>query len=87
MLTDEKLKRLCAHDWRTTIKAGTDAANEKRRKGTRIDGSHVAWELLRDAVSVSRVAYAAPPQSGYHRSLHCLTGWMRSRYGNWSART
>ena len=34
MLTDEKLKRLCAHDWRTTIKAGTDAANDKRRKGT-----------------------------------------------------
>ena len=34
MLTEEKLKRLCTHDWRTTIKAGTDAANDKRRKGT-----------------------------------------------------
>lgn len=65
MLTDEKLKRLCAHDWRATIKAGTDAAHDKMRKGTRIDGTHIAWELLRDAVSVSRIAYTAPPRSGY----------------------
>ena len=65
MLTDEKLKRLCAHDWRSTIQAGTDAAHEKLRKGSRVDGTHIAWELLRDAVSVSRIAYTAPPRSGY----------------------
>lgn len=65
MLTDEKLKRLCAHDWRSTIQAGADAAHEKVRKGSRVDGTHIAWELLRDAVSVSRIAYTAPPRSGF----------------------
>jgi len=35
------------------------------RKGTRVDGTHIAWELLRDAVSGSRIAYTAPPRSGF----------------------
>ena len=87
MLTDEKLKRLCAHDWRSTIQAGTDAAHEKLRKGSRVDGTHIAWELLRDAVSVSRIAYPLRHGQATHRSLRCQMALMRLQRGSWSART
>ena len=65
MLTDEQLTRLRNHDWHTTVRDGEALANQNKRKGTNVEGRHIAWELLREAVSVSRIAYKAPPRMGY----------------------
>jgi len=64
MLSDNQTIRLRNHDWRTTLRDGTQAAEQSQRKGVVIDGSHIAWELLREAVGVLRIAYASPPRTG-----------------------
>ena len=64
-LDDKQLERLINHDWRTTIRDGEAEAAESLRKGTRMNGRHIAWALLREAIKVARVTYAAPSRSGY----------------------
>lgn len=65
MLSDDQLIRLRSHDWRTTILDGTQAAEQAVKKGVVVDGSHIVWELLREATVVSRAAYASPPRTGF----------------------
>jgi hypothetical protein len=65
MLTEEKLIRLRNHYWRATIRVGTRAAEQNAKQGVTVDHTHIVWELLREAGSVSRAAYAAPPRSGF----------------------
>ena len=65
LLDDKQLERLINHDWRTTIRDGEAEAANSLRKGTSMNGRHIAWALLRDAIKVAPVAYAAPPRSGY----------------------
>lgn len=57
--------RLRSHDWRNTILDGTRAAEHAARSGVIVDGSHIAWELLKEAVAISRIAYSAPPRVGF----------------------
>ena len=57
--------RLRSHDWRNTILDGTRAAEQAARSGVIVDGSHIAWELLKEAVAISRIAYSAPPRVGF----------------------
>ena len=56
MLTEEKLIRLRNHDWRNTILDGTRAAEQNVKEGVLVDHTHIVWELLREAASVSRLA-------------------------------
>ena len=65
MLTEEKLIRLRNHDWHSTIRDGTRAAEQNVKQGVLVDHTHIVWELLREAAFVSRSAYAAPPRSGF----------------------
>ena len=65
MLTEEKLIRLRNHDWHSTIRDGTRAAEQNAKQGVLVDHTHIVWELLREAAFVSRAAYAAPPRSGF----------------------
>ena len=65
MLNEAQLIRLRNHDWRSTIKDGTQAAEQAARNGVIVDGSHIVWELLREAMAVSRIAYSAPPRTGF----------------------
>ena len=58
MLTDKKLIRLRNHDWHSTIRDGTRAAEQNAKQGVTIDHTHIVWELLREAAFVSRAAYA-----------------------------
>ena len=65
MLNEVQLKRLRGHDWHNTILDGTRAAEQAARSGFIVDGSHIAWELLNEAMAVSRIAYTAPSQVGF----------------------
>ena len=57
-------KRLQGHDWRSTIRDATQAAEQNIRQGVAVDGRHIVWEMLREAANVSRIAYSAPPRLG-----------------------
>ncbi len=61
MLNQARLRSL---DWRNTILDGTRAAEHAARSGVIVDGSHIAWEPLKEAVAISRTAYSAPPRVG-----------------------
>jgi len=63
MLSDEQIARLRNHDWRTTIRDGTQAA--ERNSNRSVDHTHIVWELLKEAAVVSRSAYSAPPRTGF----------------------
>ena len=49
-------KRLQGHDWRSTIRDATQAAEQNIRQGVAVDGRHIVWEMLREAANVSRIA-------------------------------
>ena len=64
MLPDDILTRMLGHDWRTTVRDGTQMAQENAKRGVVVDGTHIVWELLKEAATVSRIAYSSPPRSG-----------------------
>ena len=65
MLSEKKLARLKDHDWRTTIRDGTQLAEQNVKQGVVVDGTHIVWELLKEAATVSRIAYSSPPRTGF----------------------
>ena len=65
MLSEKQLARLKDHDWRTTMRDGTQLAEQNVKQGVVVDGSHIVWEMLREAATVSRIAYSAPPRLGF----------------------
>lgn len=52
-------------DWLRAIKAGEVMAVENARMGQELKPEHAIWELLKEAASVSHIAYGGPPRSGY----------------------
>ena len=52
-------------DWSRAIRVGEALAVENTRSDVKLDATHVMWELLREAASVSARAYPAPPRSSY----------------------
>lgn len=54
-----------AYDWTRAIRDAEIAAVENARRGTIPKPEHVMWEMLREAARVSRIAYSAPPRTGY----------------------
>ena len=65
MLSEKQLARLKDHDWRTTMRDGTQLAEQNVKQGVVVDGSHIVWEMLREAATGSRIAYSAPPRLGF----------------------
>ena len=65
MLTSEQNIRLRNHDWHTTVRDGELTAKQNKRKNQVVEGRHIAWSLLCEAVTVSRIAYPAPPRTGF----------------------
>jgi len=53
------------HDWDRTVRSGERKAREGLRKGDRFFDHLVAWELLREAASVSSIAHSGPPRTSY----------------------
>ena len=49
---------------RTTVRDGTQMAQQNAKRGVVVDGTHIVWELLKEAATVSRIAYSSPPRSG-----------------------
>ena len=64
MLPDDILTRMLGHDWRTTVREGTQMAQQNAKRGAVVDGTHIVWELLKEAATVSRIAYSSPPRLG-----------------------
>ena len=67
-MTDQMLTRLRNHNWRKTLLVAHDEAIEHLRLNATLEDHPLAWALLRDAAKVSRIAYTAPPASGYPTS-------------------
>jgi len=64
MLPDDMHTRMLGHDWRTTVRDGTQMAQQNAKRGVVVDGTHIVWELLKEAATVSRIAYSSPPRTG-----------------------
>jgi len=62
------------HDWRRSIADGIELAKDQVRKGSTLKDRDVIWALLREACYVSRVAYKAPPRSGFPRKTSLPDG-------------
>lgn len=56
-----------AFDWHRAMAAGRDMALEDARRGATPGEPEAMWALLKEAAQVSRVAYRAPPNSGWPR--------------------
>ena len=67
-MKDQMLTRLRNHNWRKTMLVAHDQAIEDLRLNATLEDYHLAWALLKEAAKVSRVAYSAPPASGYPTS-------------------
>ena len=67
-MNKEMKKRLRNHDWKRTLLVGHDKAIDDLRKNAPLDDWRIAWALLRDAATVSRIAYPAPPRRGFPTS-------------------
>ena len=65
MLPDDMHLRMLGHDWRTTVRDGTQMAQQNAKRGVVVDGTHIVWELLKEAATVSRIAYSSPPRTGF----------------------
>jgi len=61
----ELKEKMRNHDWRRTLRDGFEIARDQVRKDYAVKDHHVAWALLTEAAWVSRVAYPAPPRSGF----------------------
>ena len=58
MLPDDILTRMLGHDWRTTVREGTQMAQQNAKRGIVVDTTRIVWELLKEAAAVSRIAYS-----------------------------
>ena len=65
MLPEDVQTRMLDHDWRTTVRDGTQMAQQNAKRGVVVDGTHIVWELLKEAATVSRIAYSSPPRTGF----------------------
>ena len=65
MLPHDMHLRMLGHDWRTTVRDGTQMAQQNAKRGVVVDGTHIVWELLKEAATVSRIAYSSPPRTGF----------------------
>ena len=57
--------RLKNHDWSKTLRDAENAAKDNKKADATLKDHHIGWELLREAAHVSRMAYPAPPRSGW----------------------
>ena len=56
------------HDWKKTLRDAEDAARDNKKADAVLKDYHIGWELLREAAHVSRIAFRAPPRSGWPTS-------------------
>lgn len=61
----EKIDPLAAHDWATTIRDGVEMAGQQTKRDVEVDERHVVWALLKEAIQTAKIAYSAPPRSGF----------------------
>jgi len=61
----ELKEKMRNHDWRRTLRDAYDLARDQVRSDYKVKDHHIAFALLREAAWVSRVAYPAPPRSGF----------------------
>lgn len=64
-MNSDLAQRMRNHDWRRGIRDGFHIARDQVRKDRAVTLPHIAWALLTEAAQVSRIAYAAPPRTGY----------------------
>ena len=57
--------RLRNHDWSKTLRDAEDLAKDNKKADAALRDHHLGFELLREAAHVSRIAYPAPPRSGW----------------------
>ena len=57
--------RIRNHDWTRTIRDAEDTAKDNKKSDAVLKDHHIGWELIREAAHVSRIAYPAPPRSGW----------------------
>lgn len=60
----DPIAHLRRYDWSRAFHIGCALALENARRGKDPDQLDVVWELLREAVKTSAIAYTAPPRSG-----------------------
>ena len=56
MLPDDIHTRMMGHDWCTTVRDGTQMDQQNAKRGVVVDGTHIFWELLKESLTVSRIA-------------------------------